>query len=104
MNEAEFALVKALSEKWAEIPTIKEKWEANGKVLCVAPKEIRIPLHFLAVNVQQACTLEEAREYGRKIQAILDWVWQKNTPQRFDVFQLGERTVEVPPVNSEDHK
>ena len=97
MDEAEaFAQVKGLSEQWAEVSTIKEKWKVNGKILCVAPNDVRVPLHFLAINVQQARTLEEAREYGAKIQAILDWVWPKNTPQRFDVVQIGELRISVP--------
>jgi hypothetical protein len=97
MDEAEgLAILKALTEKWAEVPTIKEKWKAGGKVLCVAPKEIRVPLHLLAFKVQQSRTLEEAREYGQKIEAILDWVWPKNTPQRFNAYQHGEYVVEVP--------
>src|SRR5689334_13630873 len=94
------AQVKAISEKWAEVSTIREEWLVGDKVLCVAPKDIRIPLHFRAINVQQARTLEEAREYGGKIQAILDWVWPKNTPQRFNVYQHGECVVEVPETKS----
>ena len=97
MDEAEaLRQVKALSEKWAEVATIKEEWKANGKFLCVAPNDIRIPLHLLSVAVQQARTLEDAREYGKKIEDILDWVWPKNTRQRFDVFEHGEYKVMVP--------
>ncbi len=39
MNQEEadaIAQLLALREKWAEVSTIKEKWEAN-KVYCVAP-------------------------------------------------------------------
>jgi hypothetical protein len=38
--------VKALREKWADAATIREKWEKN-RIYCVAPKDVRIPLHLL---------------------------------------------------------
>jgi hypothetical protein len=97
MDKAEaLAQVKALREKWAEVTTIREKWLANGKFLCVAPADIRIPLTLLAVAVQEARTFEDAKEYGKKIEDILEWVWPKNTPQRFDVVKVGEHKVMVP--------
>lgn len=96
MDEAEaIARIKARHFEWMEVSAIREKWLAD-KVLCVAPKAVRIPLHLLSVAVQDARTLEEAREHGKKIEAILEWMWPSNTPQRFDVFQHGDARVEVP--------
>ncbi len=71
MNQEEadaIAQVLALREKWAEVSTIKEKWEAN-KVYCVAPKDVRVPLHLLVVaaldapypGVSQAICTEDSR-------------------------------------------
>lgn len=96
MDEAEaLPKIKARNFEWMEVSDIREKWKAE-KVLCVAPKAARIPLHLLSVAVQDARTLEESREHGRKIQAILEWMWPTNIPQRFDVFQHGDATVQVP--------
>ena len=85
----------ARSREWMEVSAIREKW-LSEKVFCVAPNAARIPLHLLSVAVQDARTLEDAHAYGRKIQAILEWMWPTNTPQRFDVFQHGDATVKVP--------
>ena len=80
---------------WMEVSEIRKQWIAE-KVFCVAPKAVRVPLRLLAVAVQDARTLEEAREFGKKIDAILEWMWPVNTPQRFDVFQHGDATIQVP--------
>ncbi len=98
MNQEEadaIAQLLALREKWAEVSTIKEKWEAN-KVYCVAPKDVRVPLHLLVVAALDAPTPELAKRYVQKIAEIVEWVWPTNTRQRFDVYQLGDVMVEIP--------
>lgn len=83
---------------WMEVAAIREAWIAE-KVFCVAPKVARGPLRLLAAAVQDARTLDEAREFGKKIEAILEWMWPANTPMRMDVFQHDDAFVEVPAVH-----
>jgi hypothetical protein len=95
MDEQALAQIQALREKWADVSTLKQKWE-ESKVYCVAPKDVRIPLHLLAVAVRTAPTLEEAQRYAQKITDILEWMWPRNTRQRFNAVQIGTNVVEVP--------
>jgi hypothetical protein len=89
------AQVKALREKWADVAILREKWEMS-RIYCVAPKDVRIPLHLLVIAAQNARTPEEAQEYVQKIKNILEWIGPTNTRQQFDVFEHGDVRVEIP--------
>lgn len=95
--ETRAALAKILSERlrFAEVEVLRGKWEAS-RVYCVAPQDVRMPLHMLAKAGLGSATLEDAKLYLQKINDILEWVWPGNTRQRFDAYQLGDATVEIP--------
>lgn len=89
-----FAQMRALREKGLDVDFLKSEFEAH-RVYCVAPKDVKMPLHML-VKAARVSGLEDTKRYLEKIDNILEWIWPTNTRLRFDVYKLGDVDVELP--------
>jgi hypothetical protein len=62
------------------IEEVRQEWERE-KVYCVAPRGIQTSLHLLAKGANMAGTMDEARPYLERMEALLELAWPTSTPR-----------------------
>lgn len=77
------------------IAEVQAEWNSE-KVYCVAPRGVRTSLHLLVKGASMAGTMDEARPYLDRMEALLEMAWPTSTPREVDVVPHKDYQIIVP--------